>query len=107
DSQKRSAQIRSGTEEGAFLLTYTQGEGRITILASANFLTNRQIGRYDHARLAWHLLRSDPGVQKVTLVFRPDEPSLASLLVRHGWTALLPGLLLLAAALWRAGARLG
>ena len=102
-----SAFISVGTEEGALLLTYRFGPGRLTLLADASFLRNENIGRHDHARLAWHLLQWSPRPESVVIVFRRGRPSLLALLARHAWPALLSAVVLAAACLWRAGARFG
>ncbi len=99
---------QAGSEDGAVLLVYRLGDGQVAFLADAGFLENDSIGRYDHARLAWHLATGggEPpaGVQ---IVFRDDVPPLLHLLARHAWAFVVSGAALLAAWLWARAGRFG
>lgn len=110
----KAPRLKAGSKDPKFLLRFDEGEGRVTILSDASFLTNEQIGRLDHARVAWELLEgADPAADAkkpprgVWIVLREDLPTLTGLLARHAWAASLSSLVLLGAWLWCAGARFG
>ena len=56
--ERKDAQAQAGTEAGLAFVRYAEGEGSVTFLADAGFLTNGSIGRHDHAALAWALVRA-------------------------------------------------
>jgi hypothetical protein len=89
------------------MLAFAEGQGSLTILASAGFLTNGSLGDEDHALLAW-LLASEAGAGRpVTIVARDDAPGLPAVLWRAWPEAMVGALCLLAAFLWRGAARFG
>jgi hypothetical protein len=102
-------------EEGdAVLRRFDYGAGDVLLLADDSFLRNDAIGRLDHAQLLATLIEerlervTDPDVVSATvLVIRDTVPSLAHLLARHAWAALIAGGLLLVAWLRLAGGRFG
>jgi hypothetical protein len=107
---QEAAAFSAGPPQNRFLLRFDVDNGRVTILSDATFLTNEQIGREDHARLAWALVQGavpDDPPRGVWIVVREDLPTLTGLLARHAWAASLSSLLLLGAWLWSAGARFG
>jgi hypothetical protein len=99
---------------GELLWRFPYGEGDVLLLAGDSFLRNDAIGRLDHAGLVASLVAgrldriADPDVvSRTVLVIRNTVPSLAHLLARHAWAALVAGGLLLVAWLRLAGSRFG
>jgi Domain of unknown function (DUF4350) len=109
----REPSFAAGSAAGQFLLSFTEGAGRVTFLSDAGFLTNEHLGEGDDARLAWAIVQgadlgSTPKPPRgVWIVVREELPTLSGLLARHAWAAVLSSLLLLGAWLWCAGARFG
>lgn len=105
---RKDTQAAFGTEAGLAFVRYAEGDGSVTFLADASFLTNDGIGLHDHAALAWALVRAGGDVPAgVWIAVRDEVPTLGQLLVRHAWMALASGALLIAAWLWASGARFG
>ncbi len=107
--ERKGAQIEKGTEAGLAFVRYAEGEGTVTFLSDARFLTNSGIGRHDHAAAAFALIRgaNTKVPAGVWLAVRDEVPTLGQLLRRHAWMALASGALLIAGWLWYAGARFG
>ncbi|HSK25348.1 MAG TPA: DUF4350 domain-containing protein [Jiangellales bacterium] len=97
-------------DAGAALVVADQGDRRVTVLGSADALTNRYLDEDGNASLATGLLGRSPRL----VWYRPvlesgDEPGVPLTALLPGWVAPVAGQLLLAAAvtaLWR-GRRLG
>ena len=96
---------RSG--EFALTLSFPLGRGRVTALSSSAWLTNEQIGAAQHAHLLWDLVSKRGAPRRALVIHEDGFPSLASLLVRHAWTILLPLLLCLALGIHAASRRFG
>lgn len=94
-------------DSGAYLLEYAMGNGWLTVLSDAEFATNLNIARHDHAAFLWRLLHVDGRRETAWLVYRGDMPALASLLWRYGWPMVISLALLLLFWLWLATRRLG
>lgn len=106
--ERTDAQVSIGSEAGLAFVRYKEGEGSVTFLADASFLTNEHIGQNDHAALAWALVRAGgEAPQGVWIAIRDRVPTLSQLLARNAWMALASGFVLIAAWLWYAGARFG
>jgi uncharacterized protein DUF4350 len=106
--KRTDAQVQEGSEVGLAVVRYAEGQGSVTFLADAGFLTNEGIGLLDHAALAWALVRAGGDVPAgVWIAVRDEVPTLGQLLARHAWMALASLALLIAAWLWSAGARFG
>jgi len=96
------------TAEASVLRHDELGAGEVYVLADGSFLRNESIGRLDHARLAWALAdRGTSEPTRVILAVRDAVPSLAALLARHAWPALIAGALLLLAWLRLTMSRFG
>lgn len=85
--------------DATHLLQMQHGKGLVTVLTDAWIWQNRNIEQYDNAWLLWYLTQDN----QVTLLYRAERDSLATLLARHFPEALAAALLLLLAGLWRAG----
>ena len=107
--ERKDTQVEKGTEAGLAFVRYAEGEGTVTFLADAGFLTNEGIGQHDHAALAFALIRgaNTKVPAGVWIAIRDEVPTLGQLLARHAWMALASCALLIAAWLWSAGTRFG
>lgn len=92
---------------GTRLLQYQIGAGRITVLASFNFFTYRNIGRYDHAEFIWNLIDSPEQKRELWMLTHPLYPSIWQWLWEHAWMVLLSGFALLLLWLWSIVPRFG
>ena len=97
----------SGRPEGASLVGFGWGEGRVTVLADASFLENRQLGRLDHARFAWDRVTAGGRPAGLAIADWRRAVPLSALVARRGWPLGTAGLLLLAAWIAHRGARFG
>lgn len=95
---------------GSQVLHFARGQGHVTAVAGlGQMLTNRQIGRQDHAEFLWTLLQTyapDAGAP-VILATRLTVPNLWDWLAGPGSSLLVAGLVLLGLWLWRTLPRFG
>jgi hypothetical protein len=94
-------------ERGYALGRRALGAGTWTVAADLDFLANRELNDDGHAALAWQVLAPALAGGDALLVYAADVPPLHVLLVRYGWTVILPLALALLAWLWHRSARLG
>lgn len=94
-------------QKSAVVLHYAYGAGQVTVLESFAFLSNWQIGEYDHAELLWTLAGHYQPRGGLHLATRLEVPSLWRWLGESAWMALLSGGLLIAAWLWAIVPRFG
>ncbi len=66
--------------EGAYLLQYRKGRGKLTILLENTLFNNRRIGRYDHGWLLNWLVRDD---HKIWLLYAGNRDGIFTLLRRN------------------------
>jgi hypothetical protein len=90
----------------ARMLQYEVGSGTVTVTSDNVFMTNKDIGHHDHA-LFLALLAAPPGTGKVWLLYDSDVPGLATLIWRSAPLAVISAVLLMLAAIWHIGSRLG
>lgn len=84
------------------------GGGWVTAVVEGHFMTNRAIGRYDHARLLQELVVIGATPPKgAVLVVRARSPGLAALIWRRGWAAVISVLALIFTWVWMASRRFG
>lgn len=91
---------------GYCLLQYRLGDGLVTVLSDNDFLTNRQIGKHDHA-LALALLTGLPRHAQVWFVHDVEMPSLPALIWQHAAMAVIAAAVALLLWLWHMSGRLG
>jgi hypothetical protein len=91
---------------GAHALHYRVGQGAITVLTDDGLLTNREIGKHDHAALATWLLEPQPG-GIIWIIRDHDAPPLWAWLWKYAAPVVLAALVLLAVWLWGATRRFG
>lgn len=82
------------------------GQGTVTVLGTWSLLHNTSLLRDDNPLLAAAALQARAGAQVWFVVEEAREPFLPWIW-RHGWVAIVLGLLALASALWRAAVRFG
>ena len=92
--------------DGYCLLQYRLGDGLVTVLSDNDFLTNRQIGKYDHA-LALALLTGLPQHAPVWFVHDVEMPALPAVIWQYAATVVTAGAVALLLWLWHMGGRLG
>ena len=98
---------RSPEEPGRVLLGFEHGEGWVWVVSDPGLWRNSRLKTADHAHLFFALLAGPEPVTSFTLSHRSDAPSLAALLGRHAWPALLSGGVLVLALLSAVGRRFG
>ena len=103
----RSAAAVVKDEWSILLLEYGRGNGRVTVLNGFSFMTNRTIGRNDHAEFVWRLVQQNRSAPEVSIAAWLESPSLSAWLLDHAWQALATAALLLALWLWRVAPRFG
>jgi hypothetical protein len=96
----------AGREEGDYGLSYVLGNGRITVLASLDFINNDMIGKDDDAALFVYLVSLAKG-QNIWFVYGSDVPALWRWFVDHAWAVLIAAALLLIVWLWMISRRFG
>jgi hypothetical protein len=92
---------------GTHLLTVSKGRGFVTALSDDYFLTQPEIGEWDHAELLYRLAHFQGRFGPVWIVFGDDYPSALALVLRHAWMVVVSALVLLALWLWSASRRFG
>lgn len=92
---------------GGAVMRFRRGEGWVTVLADAAFLTNEHIGEHEHASFLWSLVTTPSRPAGVWLVYRDQLPGLRQLVAERAWAALVSAVLALAAWLWSRAARFG
>jgi len=98
----------AGTAENHYaLLHYSWGKGFVTVVDDFDFLTNRRIGKYDHAELLWTLLRQYRPQGAMRLAAQLELPSLWSWLAESAWMTLLSVALSILVWLWSIVPRFG
>ncbi|MCP8463157.1 DUF4350 domain-containing protein [Pseudomonas sp. ZM23] len=100
---KNLAYAWANSSDSTHLLQLQHGKGLVTVLTDNWIWQNDQLSDYDNAWLLWYLTQDSA----VTLVYRADGESLATLLGRYFPHALVALALLIALTLWRQGLRQG
>jgi len=103
---KAKAVLQLADEDGAYLVRLAVGQGVVTILSDAKFLTNQNLSKIDHAAFLWRVTQLDTP-RPIWLVFSDGMPPLPQWLMQHAWTALIAGGVLLLLWLWVASRRFG
>lgn len=94
--------------EGVHLAHSRLGGGTVNILSDMTFLSNMDIGDYDHAEMLWQILNwRDTPLQKVWLVQSEETTPLLQLIWRNGKPLVIGAVILLLAWLLAAGHRFG
>jgi hypothetical protein len=84
------------------------GNGRISLLANLDFLTNSALDKQDHAELFWYLVhRQHEQPKSVWLINQDDMPPLWQLLWKYGWPFVVCILLLIPLSIWAYSPRFG
>ncbi|BAN46939.1 DUF4350 domain-containing protein [Metapseudomonas resinovorans] len=102
DSQNR-AHAWANSAKATHMLQLNHGDGLVTVLTDGWIWQNRDINEYDNAWLLWYLTQDSD----VTLLYRAERDSLASLLGENFAEALVALALLIVLLLWHVGQRQG
>ncbi len=104
---KAKVLLELADEDGAYLVRLAVGRGVVTVLSNANFLSNANLNKDDHAVFLWRVAQLGNTQRSVWLVFSDGMPPLHQWLMQHAWTALIAGSVLLLLWLWSASRRFG
>lgn len=99
--------LHGDEEQGYSLGRMYWGDGSITIVSNLRFMSNEQLKRDGPRELTYQMLASTMGRGKFHLIYSTDMSPLWLLMLKYGWTLLLPLLLLLAAWLVYRSQRFG
>jgi hypothetical protein len=102
DSQNR-AHAWANSAKATHMLQLDHGQGLVTVLTDSWIWQTRDIDQYDNAWLLWYLTQDTA----VTLLYRAERDSLATLLGQNFPEALVALALLIALLLWHVGQRQG
>ncbi len=105
-AHKTKLLLELSDDDGAYLVRIAVGKGVVTVLSDANFLTNYNLNKYDHAAYLWHVAQWDEK-RPVWLVFTDGMPPIHRWLLQHALTALISGSVLLLLWLWATSRRFG
>jgi hypothetical protein len=97
-----------GQGEGRdLILHYAWGRGNVTVLGRLAFLDNLNLGDFDHAELAWAMLRRYQPDGVIYLATRFEHPTLWQWLAESAWMALISAAALVVLWLWSVAPRFG
>jgi hypothetical protein len=91
----------------AWVLHLPVGSGAITVLSSVGFMTNGELGNFDHAEAFWQLVNLQPDRRGLWTATRLELPSLTRWLREHALGAIGVAVVLLLFWLWRVVPRFG
>ena len=97
----------AGRDEDLQYAQRSVGKGWVAVLSDLDFMTNLHIKDPVNLALMQRVLQAQPGHGRVLLIYSFDSEGLPILLLRYGWTVLLPLGLCLIALLWRLAPRFG
>jgi len=99
--------LRGDEEQGYNLGRMYWGKGSITIASSLRFMNNEQLKLAGPRELTYQMLAETMGKGKFHLIYSTDMSPLWLLMLKYGWTLLLPLFLLLVAWLVYRSQRFG
>jgi hypothetical protein len=91
----------------AWVLHLPVGSGAITVMSSVGFMTNGELGNFDHAEAFWQLVNLQPDRRGLWTATRLELPSLTRWLREHALGAIGVAVALLLFWLWRVVPRFG
>jgi hypothetical protein len=107
-SVRVDAQTLVAAADGAHVLHFPLGQGRVTVFSDLLFLDNKHIGTYDHAQFLWEILHfSAPPGKMWLLLPNTQSPSLWALLWQNAWAFIVSLILIGVAALWTGALHFG
>jgi hypothetical protein len=103
------AEVVLGDSMEARLLSIVHELGRVTLVADDRWADNEGLGdaEHDHARAVWQMVGLEGGRTGAVLVYGEEATGLILLIAREGWMVVASLAALVAAYLWRIGARFG
>jgi hypothetical protein len=99
--------LHGDAKKGYSLGKTSWGNGSIVIASSLSFMNNQNLKDNSSRQLSYQLLASSINKGRFHLVYATDMPPLWLLLLRYGWTLLVPAFTLLLAWLLYRGQRFG
>ncbi len=100
--------VLHGDKDSGFSLgKMAWGDGAITIVSSLNFMNNFELKQKGARQLTYQLLAGSMGKGRFHLIYDTDISPLWLLILKHGWSLLVPSLLLLLAWLIYRSQRFG
>ena len=99
--------LHGDTEQGYSLGRMDWGDGTITVASSLSFMSNAELKGNGARQMTYQLLADSMHQGRFHLVYATDMPPLWLLLLKHGWTLIVPALLLLIAWLIYRSQRFG
>ena len=107
DGDKDQVLLELADDDGAYLIRLRLGQGIVTVLSNAGFITNSNLSKNDHAVYLWRVALADDKQRPVWLVYSDGMPPLHRWLLQHAWTVLISASVLLLLWLWSASRRFG
>lgn len=99
--------LHGNEEQGYSLGRMYWGDGSITIASNLYFMSNKQLQLPGARELTYQLLADSMGKGHFHLIYATDMSPFWLLLLKHGWTLIVPALLLLGAWLMYRSQRFG
>jgi hypothetical protein len=98
----------NGDEENGYNLgRMGWGDGKVTVVSSLQFMTNPHLKTDGARQLTYQLLADSMGKGRFHLIYATDMSPFWLLLLKHGWTLIVPALVLLVAWLVYRSQRFG
>ena len=91
----------------AWVLHVPVGGGAVTVLSSLGFMSNSELGQFDHAEAFWQLAKLQPDRRSLWTATRLELPSLTRWIREHALGASGVAVVLLLFWLWRVVPRFG
>ena len=99
--------LHGDIDSGFSLGRMAWGDGGITIVSSLNFMNNFELKENGARQLTYQILADSIGKGRFHLIYDTDISPLWLLILKHGWTLLVPSLVLLFAWLIYCSQRFG
>jgi hypothetical protein len=99
--------LHGDEEQGYSLGRMSWGDGSVTVASSLSFMSNQELNGNSARQMTYQLLADSMGKGRFHLIYATDMSPLWLLLLKHGWTLLVPALLLLLAWLVYRSQRFG
>lgn len=99
--------LHGDEEQGYSLGKMEWGDGSVTVVSSLSFMSNGELKETGARQMTYQLLADSMNKGRYHLIYATDMSPLWLLLLKHGWTLIVPALLLLIAWLIYRSQRFG
>lgn len=99
--------LHGDEDQGYSLGRMSWGDGTVTVASSLSFMSNPELKENAARQMTYQLLANSMGKGRFHLIYATDMAPLWLLLLKHGWTLIVPALLLLIAWLVYRSQRFG